>query len=105
MPFFSSWTGIGLWISSPERQSHFTPVPHGLGDVPDFGFAGRFIGISIRERRLGLPLHLFRAGIQQPTQRVRQVARGIAGVFGQLGYAGGFYADPRTYGLTVGMKF
>ena len=25
--------------------------------------------------------------------------------FGQLGYAGGYYADPRTYGLTVGMKF
>ncbi len=30
-------------------------------------------------------------------------ARGVD--FGQLGYAGGFYADPRTYGLTVGMKF
>ncbi|MBM3515372.1 MAG: TonB-dependent receptor [Alphaproteobacteria bacterium] len=25
--------------------------------------------------------------------------------FGQLGYAGGFFADPRTYGLTAGIKF
>jgi iron complex outermembrane receptor protein len=25
--------------------------------------------------------------------------------FGALGYAGGYYADPRTYGVTVGMKF
>ena len=25
--------------------------------------------------------------------------------FGALGYAGGFYADPRTYGVTVGVKF
>lgn len=25
--------------------------------------------------------------------------------FGQLGFAGGHYADPRTYGMTVGLKF
>ncbi len=25
--------------------------------------------------------------------------------FGQLGYGGGYYADPRTYGVTVGVKF
>ena len=25
--------------------------------------------------------------------------------FGQLGFAGGYYAEPRTYGITVGMKF
>ncbi|MBO9723939.1 MAG: TonB-dependent receptor [Novosphingobium sp.] len=25
--------------------------------------------------------------------------------FGQLGYAGGYYADPRTYGVTVGVTF
>jgi iron complex outermembrane receptor protein len=25
--------------------------------------------------------------------------------FGSLGYAGGFYADPRTYGLTLNVKF
>ena len=25
--------------------------------------------------------------------------------FGALGYAGGYYADPRTYGVTVGIKF
>ncbi|MCC6941097.1 MAG: TonB-dependent receptor, partial [Novosphingobium sp.] len=25
--------------------------------------------------------------------------------FGQLGYGGGYFADPRTYGLTVGVKF
>ncbi len=25
--------------------------------------------------------------------------------FGALGYAGGYYADPRTYGVTVGVKF
>lgn len=25
--------------------------------------------------------------------------------FGQLGYAGGYYADPRTYGVTLGVKF
>ncbi|MEO0030309.1 MAG: hypothetical protein RIS94_67 [Pseudomonadota bacterium] len=25
--------------------------------------------------------------------------------FGQLGYAGGYFADPRTYGVTVGVKF
>jgi iron complex outermembrane receptor protein len=25
--------------------------------------------------------------------------------FGPLGYAGGYYADPRTYGVTVGIKF
>ena len=25
--------------------------------------------------------------------------------FGPLGYAGGYYADPRTYGVTVGVKF
>ncbi|PQM28032.1 TonB-dependent receptor [Sphingopyxis lindanitolerans] len=25
--------------------------------------------------------------------------------FGPLGYAGGYYADPRTYGVTLGMKF
>ncbi|MDE2618624.1 MAG: TonB-dependent receptor [Sphingomonadales bacterium] len=30
-------------------------------------------------------------------------ARGID--FGQLGYAGGYFMDPRTYGVSVGMKF
>jgi iron complex outermembrane receptor protein len=25
--------------------------------------------------------------------------------FGQLGYAGGYFADPRTFGVTVGLKF
>lgn len=25
--------------------------------------------------------------------------------FGQLGYGGGYFADPRTYGLTIGVKF
>ncbi|MFM2301153.1 MAG: hypothetical protein RLZZ84_889 [Pseudomonadota bacterium] len=25
--------------------------------------------------------------------------------FGQLGYAGGYFADPQTYGMTVGIKF
>lgn len=25
--------------------------------------------------------------------------------YGQLGFAGGYYAEPRTYGITVGMKF
>ncbi len=25
--------------------------------------------------------------------------------FGQLGYGGGYFADPRTYGMTVGVKF
>lgn len=25
--------------------------------------------------------------------------------FGPLGYGGGYYADPRTYGVTVGVKF
>ena len=32
-----------------------------------------------------------------------EFARGID--FGALGYAGGFFADPRTYGMTVGLKF
>lgn len=31
------------------------------------------------------------------------LVRGID--FGQLGHGGGFYADPRTYGLTIGVKF
>lgn len=31
------------------------------------------------------------------------LVRGID--FGQLGYGSGFYADPRTYGLTIGAKF
>jgi iron complex outermembrane receptor protein len=26
-------------------------------------------------------------------------------VAGALGYAGGYFADPRTYGVTVGVKF
>ena len=25
--------------------------------------------------------------------------------FGALGYAGGYYADPRTYGMSVGIRF
>jgi len=25
--------------------------------------------------------------------------------FGQLGYAGGYYGEPRTYGATVGFNF
>ncbi len=25
--------------------------------------------------------------------------------FGQLGFGGGFYADPRTYGVSLGVKF
>jgi len=32
-----------------------------------------------------------------------EFARGID--FGALGYAGGFFADPRTYGMTIGLKF
>lgn len=32
-----------------------------------------------------------------------EFARGID--FGALGYAGGFFADPRTYGVTLGIKF
>jgi iron complex outermembrane receptor protein len=32
-----------------------------------------------------------------------EFARGID--FGALGYAGGFFADPRTYGVTLGVKF
>jgi iron complex outermembrane receptor protein len=31
------------------------------------------------------------------------LVRGID--FGALGYAGGYYADPATYGLTFGVKF
>lgn len=33
----------------------------------------------------------------------KDFVRGID--FGQLGYAGGYFADPRTYGVTVGVKF
>lgn len=33
----------------------------------------------------------------------KDFARGID--FGQLGFAGGYYAEPRTYGITVGAKF
>ncbi|QPI74950.1 TonB-dependent receptor [Sphingobium sp. Cam5-1] len=33
----------------------------------------------------------------------KDFVRGID--FGQLGYAGGYYAEPRTYGITVGAKF
>lgn len=33
----------------------------------------------------------------------KDMIRGID--FGPLGYAGGYFADPRTYGVTVGMKF
>ncbi len=33
----------------------------------------------------------------------KDFVRGID--FGQLGYAGGYYADPRTYGVTLGVKF
>jgi iron complex outermembrane receptor protein len=25
--------------------------------------------------------------------------------FGQLGFGGGYFAEPRTYGMTVGVKF
>jgi len=32
-----------------------------------------------------------------------EFARGID--FGALGYAGGYFADPRTYGVTLGLKF
>ncbi len=32
-----------------------------------------------------------------------EFARGID--FGALGYAGGYFADPRTYGMTLGLKF
>ena len=32
-----------------------------------------------------------------------EFARGID--FGALGYAGGYFADPRTYGMTLGVKF
>ena len=32
-----------------------------------------------------------------------EFVRGID--FGALGYAGGFYGDPRTYGVTLGIKF
>ncbi|WP_233204157.1 TonB-dependent receptor domain-containing protein [Novosphingobium sp. HII-3] len=33
----------------------------------------------------------------------KDFVRGID--FGQLGYAGGYYVDPRTYGITIGVKY